>query len=288
MYKITEPIQIIKNKIKQLNVNQLINRKLSNGAAGAAMRRIDETDPMTWEFSGFSQNGEDGIIDFLIQNLKERNKYFIEVGAADGIENNSAWLAMCRKYSGLMIDGNTNLLSTAKKIVHNLGVEYLDWFVTKENIGELRNYALYDNPDYFSLDIDGNDYHLVKLIIEGGFIPKIITVEYNSAYGPNNCLTIPYQPDFVIDMSSLESYVYYGVSISGWKKYFESIGYKFITVDSNGVNAFFVDPSAFDSEFLDNIKGVHFNENFYQMKKYRKPWSFQFSHMSEKPFFEIK
>ena len=127
----------------------------------------------------------------------------------------------------------------------------------------------HNNPDYFSLDIDGNDYHLVKLIIEGGFRPKIITVEYNSAYGPDKCLTIPYQSDFVIDMSSSESYVYYGVSINGWIKYFESIGYQFITVDSNGVNAFFVNPEDFDKDFLFSIKGQRFKENFYQMKKYR-------------------
>ena len=56
-------------------------------------RRIDLTRPATWEFSGFSQNGEDGILDVLRHQLTRSNRYFIEIGAADGIENNIGALA---------------------------------------------------------------------------------------------------------------------------------------------------------------------------------------------------
>ena len=71
---------------------QRINIALSKGGAMMHARNIDLTQPATWEFSGFSQNGEDGILDVLRKNLLESNRYFIEIGAADGIENNSAWL----------------------------------------------------------------------------------------------------------------------------------------------------------------------------------------------------
>jgi len=272
---------------KQLLFNQ-VSRKLAKGAAGCSARIIDSQNPLSWEFSAFSQNGEDGIIDYLTKRIKTPNKYFIEIGSADGIENNSAWLATCRQFSGLMIEGNTKLLSSAKKIRHNLGVEYLDWFVTQENIDKLNEYALYTNPDFFSLDIDGNDYFLLTTIIEGGFRPKVITVEYNSAYGPDNKLTIEYDPKFVHNTSNLESYPYYGVSLAGWKTYMSSIGYEFVTVESNGVNAFFIDPDCFDKEFINQLEGVHFIENFYQYKKYRKDWSKQFAYIHSRKFHIIK
>ena len=37
----------------------------------------------------YSQHGEDGIINFLSDNLKENSNYFVEIGCGDGMENNS-------------------------------------------------------------------------------------------------------------------------------------------------------------------------------------------------------
>ena len=77
----------------RLEDRQRINIALSKGAL-MGMRRIDLQRPATWEWSCFSQNGEDGIIDVLCSQLLESNRYFLEIGAADGIENNTAWLAV--------------------------------------------------------------------------------------------------------------------------------------------------------------------------------------------------
>src|SRR6266849_1045876 len=60
-----------------------INMALARGAASASLRRLDPTDPRSWEFSGFSQNGEDGILDYLVSHLKTENRYFIEIGASN-------------------------------------------------------------------------------------------------------------------------------------------------------------------------------------------------------------
>ena len=79
---------------------QRIAIALSKGGAMMHARRIDLARPDTWEFSGFSQNGEDGILEVLRRQLLQRNRYFIEIGASDGIENNTAWLALAEKYNG--------------------------------------------------------------------------------------------------------------------------------------------------------------------------------------------
>ncbi len=83
-----------------------VNNKLIRGAAGAAIRSIDASNPATWEFSGFSQNGEDGTINLLIGECGNRNNYFVEIGTSNGLENNSSWLALVKRYSWLMIEGN--------------------------------------------------------------------------------------------------------------------------------------------------------------------------------------
>ena len=70
-----------------------VNMSLARAAATSSLRKIDYTNPISWEFSGFSQSGGDGIIDVLIGKLLNPNRYFIEIGSNDGIENNTAWLA---------------------------------------------------------------------------------------------------------------------------------------------------------------------------------------------------
>lgn len=265
----------------------LFNRKVSQGAASSVARIIDPTRPDTWEFSGFSQNGEDGIIDYLCRQLPQRNNYFIEIGASDGLENNTAWLATCSKFNGIMIEGNAQKLEIAKSLYHGHGVEYLNLFVTKENVGSLKEHALHTDLDFFTIDIDGMDYYLMSTIIDAGFTPKIVCVEYNSAFGPDRSVTIPYSANFVHDTSSQNGYVYYGVSLKGWKTYFARIGYRFITVDLNGVNAFFVRNDALPAGFLDAIQGQEFRENSYQLKMLRKSWHDQFELMKDRDFFAI-
>ena len=53
------------NYLLDVRDRQRINIALSKGAAMMHARNIDLTQPGTWEFSGFSQNGEDGILDVL-------------------------------------------------------------------------------------------------------------------------------------------------------------------------------------------------------------------------------
>lgn len=285
--KIQAPVTERLNDLNTAILNQgLLNSGFARAAATIPLRKIDESNPISWEFSAFSQSGEDGIIDYLISQVVSSNRYFIEIGAANGIENNTAWLAHARKFSGLMIDGNSQAISIAKSVSTPF-MEAMHLFVNDDNIQQLRDLAVYDNPDLFSLDIDGNDYYIVKAILEAAFKPKVFVVEFNSAYGPTAAKTIKYAADFNI-IKAHPSYLYYGVSISGWKVLFEKFGYQFVTVDSNGVNAFFIDPSQFNSNFTKQIKGLPFAENSFQMRKFKFGWEKQFELIKNMNFFEIK
>ncbi len=264
---------------------QRINIALSKGAAMMQARNIDLKQPASWEFSGFSQNGEDGILDVLRKNLLNNNRYFIEIGAADGIENNTGWLLVAEKYNGLLIEGSAQLVERARRTVvgYSIGAECHNMFVTKESVRDMKAMAMHHDPDVFSLDIDGNDYYIAQAILEGGFRPKIFVVEYNSVYGPERSMTIEYQPDFVFTKAH-STHLYYGVSISGWRKFFERYGYRFVTVDRNGVNGFFVAPEFFEESFIDEVQGLIFAENQYQYKKFRVSNEDQFALIADQKF----
>ena len=281
-------IKRIWNFLLDMRDRQRINIALSKGGAMMGARNIDLTEPGTWEFSGFSQNGEDGVIDVLRRKLLRSNRYFIEIGASDGIENNTAWLAVAEKLSGLMIEGEPELARRANRMINSLSIgnECQNMFVTRENIADLKSLAYCSDPDVFSLDIDGNDYYIAEAILDSGFRPKIFVVEYNSVYGPERSVTIEYNKNFLFT-SAHPSHLYYGVSIMAWRKLFEAQGYNFVTVERNGVNAFFVDRDCFTKDFLDGISPLEYAENRYQYRKFRMLSERQFSLIKDKNFVTI-
>lgn len=278
----------LKGFLLDLQDRQRIAIALSKGAATMRARQVDLARPTTWEFSGFSQNGEDGLIDVLRGQLGSRNRYFVEIGASDGIQNNTAWLLVAEQYGGIMVEGNPELVERARRTVvpHSIGAESHAMFVTRDNVKELKALSLRLDPDVLSLDIDGNDYYVADALLGCGFRPKIFVVEYNSVFGPERSVTIPYQQDFVYTKAHPTA-LYYGVSVGGWRSFFARHGYRFVTVDRNGVNAFFVDPAVFDSGFLGGIQGLDFEENRYQQAKFRRPSLEQFALIADRPLVDV-
>jgi hypothetical protein len=267
---------------------QRIHLAVMRGAAASSLRKLDPHDPSSWEFSGFSQNGEDGIIDYLLSKLLRSNRYFIEIGASDGLENNTSWLAIVRRYSGLMIDGNSVLSGRCREHFTSLnwGLQIVNARITRENVSHVMDLSLHNNPDLLSLDIDGIDYYVTKEMLELGMRPKIIVVEYNSAFGPTACATVKYKKDFDITKEHPKR-LYYGVSISGWRRLFSQHQYHFVTVDQNGVNAFFLDSTEFPADFVNSLRAIEFRENFAQMCEHRTTWQGQYELIKDCGFVSI-
>jgi hypothetical protein len=249
---------------------------MSRAAATSALREVDPTAPNSWEFSAFSQHGEDGIIDYLTRRLRDPHRYFMEVGCSNGLENNSTWLALGRTFGGLMIDGNLEDLAWCRYVLGpmNYGLTFHHMFVTRENVESLRDLARHSDPDVFSLDIDGNDYYVVDALMSAGFHPRIWVLEYNSAFGPNRSVTIPYRADFRIEQVYAKD-LYAGCSLQAWRKLMVRNGYVFVTVDLSGTNAFFVDPEHFESQFIESLFGLDFRDNTSHVREYRMGWEGQ-------------
>jgi hypothetical protein len=277
------------SEINHESIHTRIDSALQIAAASAASRIIDPANPASWGFSGFSCSNEDGIIDYLTRRIINPNHYFIEIGAGNGIDNNTAWLAMVRKYSGIMIDGDDAILN-GKKInsyfIRN--VEFVRCFLNTDNVKKIKEMSMFNNPDIVSLDIDGNDFYIAKEIFELGMRPKIFVVEYNSVFGPDKKITIEYDPQFRLDPNHLDPvHFYHGVSISAWKAFFNKYGYQFITVEQTGVNAFFVNPSEFDKAFLDVVIPLDFRDNFYQLANFRMGWEERFKYIAHRKFYQV-
>jgi hypothetical protein len=274
--------------LKRFQTMQRIGNGFARAAAVRGMQPIDPSDPATWEVSGLSQNGEDGITDYLTRHIQCPNRYFVEIGASDGTENNTSWLALARRWRGLMVEGDPKKADYCSYIMEGLavGVEVENRFVTLENIKELHERITCHDPDFFSLDIDGIDWYIAEALFELGFRPKIIAVEYNSTLGPEKALTIPYQPDFNF-RTAHPTNLYYGVSIQAWRYLMAGYGYKFVTVDTNGVNAFFVRTECFSADLFVNLKSREFEENFYQRTRHRNTWVGQFSLIEHLPLVDL-
>jgi hypothetical protein len=258
---------------RRTEVETRIAAAMARAAATAAARSIDPKAPLTWEFGGFSQHGEDGILDFLCSRLRSPNRFFFEIGAADGLQNCTAWLAFARNFAGVWVEGDPALTAMAERALASRiwNVHCVSRFVEPACLPELLGMCPYRDPDVFSLDIDSTDYHIGSKVLELGFRPKIWVVEYNSAFGPDRPVTVPFSTGF--NRWADPSGLYYGCSIAGWRRLFEGAGYQFITVDSSGINAFFIDPSAFPSRFAEGMEGLSFRDNEADLNGATRPYT---------------
>ena len=250
-----------------------ISTALATAAATAPLRIIADADPSTWEFTGFSQNGEDGIIDYLTRRMTHSTRHFLEIGASDGLENNTAWLVFARRFSGTMVEGDRKKSRLSKLAGPGLraGVECLNLFVDLDHVDVLMSRNAVPDIDVLSVDIDGIDYHIVRALLESGIRPAIAVLEYNATFGPERAVTVPYDPIF--DHRRIHpSRLYFGASLMSWRLLGERHGLRFLTVEQNGVNAFLVDPTRFPKGFVEKVNGCEFRDNFYQRHEYRMGW----------------
>ncbi|MFD2908598.1 hypothetical protein ACFSX9_07595 [Flavobacterium ardleyense] len=192
------------------------------------------------EFQVFSQRGEDGIIQYIINKIEIPNKIFVEFGVETYTESNTRFLLMNNNWSGLIIDGS-------KKNIDFIKSDFIYWkydltakesFITKDNINNLiSDYTKNEDIGLLSVDIDGNDYWVWRSIET--INPRIVICEYNSAFGAKEKISVPYKENFV---RSKEHYseLYFGASLAAFCDLAEQKGYDFIGTTSAGVNAYFV------------------------------------------------
>lgn len=192
------------------------------------------------EFKVFSQNGEDGIIQYLISKLEIPNKIFIEFGVETYIESNTRFLLVNNEWSGLIMESDSDFINFIKSdyVFQKYDLEIQKAFITKENINQLiKNYTNIKDIGLLSIDIDGNDYWIWEAISE--IQPRIVICEYNATFGNVKKVTIPYKANFNKTEAHFSD-LYFGASLNALCDLGNKKGYDFIGTCSSGSNAFFV------------------------------------------------
>ena len=192
------------------------------------------------EFQVFSQWGEDGIIQYLLSKVPIAQPIFVELGVQDYSESNTRFLLCHDNWRGLIVDAG----GSHQKFLRGQG---LDWrydvtavssFVTVENVDSiLKNARIQGEIGLLSIDIDGNDYWVLKALT--AVSPRILIVEYNSVFGWELPVAVPYRADFERGKAHFSN-LYYGASIAALIGLARTRGYVCVGGNSTGNNVFFV------------------------------------------------
>lgn len=212
------------------------------------------------EFKVFSQWGEDGIIDWLVEraNIPPSSRSFIEFGVEDYRESNTRFLLQNRNWRGLIMDSSSEMVDTitteplaqqqslSLACAHDLTTRQA--FVTRENINELISSSGFSGDiGLLCIDIDGNDYWIWEAIEV--VRPIICICEYNGAFGDMYPLSVPYDPAFERTKAHYSN-LYFGASIRALCSLATRKGYRFVGTTSTANDAFFVRED-FAKQFVD-------------------------------------
>lgn len=228
-------------------------------------RRLAYTSLADVEFKVFSQFGDDGIIQYLTRNLALPHRTFVEFGVNDYMESNTRFLLQKDNWSGFVMDGSSRNMQALRASPffwkHDLSAEAV--FITRENIrGLLRDHTSHwPGLDLLHIDLDGNDYWIWREI---DLNPGLVILEYNSVFGIDRAITIPYSADFQRSRAH-SSNLYWGSSLKALHVLGVQKGYDFIGCNSAGNNAYFVRQDLMN----ERVKKVSLEEG-YAISKYRE------------------
>ena len=209
---------------------QFAYRKMS------AARRSEKFDRLaTFERRVYSQHGEDGILAELFAQAGTTDRFFVEFGAGEGYESNTALLARAYGWNGYLIEGDPLTFASLRKAYASYsGVVTRCASVTAESVVERFVEGNVPNEfDLLSIDIDGNDYWLWKALATR-FRPRFVVIEYNAHYAPPRKWVMAYDPEHRWDGSD-----YYSASLESYAALGRELGYALLGTESRGANAFF-------------------------------------------------
>lgn len=198
----------------------------------------------------FSQSDEDGIIAQIFHRIGLTNRVFVEFGVGDGLENNTSAL-LFDGWSGLWIEGSKEYCDRMRSNMSNLieagRLTLVNDFIRRDNIDSLISNNLKAREiDLLSVDIDGNDAHVVENI--ACINPRVIVVEYNGKFGPSIDFCMTYDQNHVWRKTDN-----FGASLKCYEKLMTKRGYSLVGCNIVGTNAFFV---------RNDLLGDHFEQPY--------------------------
>jgi len=214
----------------------LLGKQLSNQLRLLPLENFNDA-----EFSVFSQWGDDGLIQLLVQHMPDIPKTFVEFGVENYEEANTRFLLCNDNWTGLVMDGsaeNVQHIQNDYEVSIMRGLQSKQAFITAENINDLLTGAGFlGELGILHIDIDGNDYWVWKAVEV--VQPQVVIMEYNALFGPSRAITTPYQADF-FRTNAHHSNLFFGASLTALYELGEELGYALLGSNLHANNAYFV------------------------------------------------
>lgn len=143
-----------------------------------------------------SQNGEDGIIEYIFQRIGIKKGNFIEFGAWDGKHLSNCLKLFEEGWGGIYIEADKDKF---KDLTQSFGAFYenitlvnkMVSYQDDDNLDTIIDDCGHKNKefDFVSIDVDGLDYNIFKAMKK--YMPKVICIEVNAGHSPDYGLEIP-------------------------------------------------------------------------------------------------
>ena len=252
-----EDLVSLKKRAAFMQADSYLQENLYNNPKYKELKRLPR-----YEHKGFSQHGEDGIIEEIFHRIGTTSRFFVEFGCGKhGTENNSL-LLLLKGWNGVWFECNpvhVKRINDKFQSLTEMGrLSVQPAFITSKNINEIfANCKVPKEFDMLSIDIDGNDYWVWQALKD--FSPRVVVVEYNAIYPPSMKWIMKEDPKYRWDGSS-----HFGASLKSFELLGAQKGYKLVGCDFTGVNAFFVREDLMGDHFLAPSTA----ENHYEPARY--------------------
>ncbi len=260
--------QFVKTIIQERKYQNIIEERAKDIPLIQEMERIKASDKykdpkslIPYGDKIYSQADEDGIIREIFNRIGVTNKIFVEFGIGDGLENNTLAL-LFDNWQGLWIDASSRSVKNINKYFHNViengHLQIVESFITLDNINELiSSHIEAKEIDLLSVDIDGNDYHILNAI--NCLSPRVIVVEYNAKFTPPVLYCMDYDENHAWEKDDC-----FGASLKFFEVNLQKKGYCLVGCNISGVNAFFVREDLVNDRFFEPFTA----ENHYEPARY--------------------
>lgn len=152
---------------------------------------------------------EDGVILKIFEKIGvSSNPLIIEFGETRSLGTTTRSFRIKYFSKAIYFTGNLNMKSTFLNILDIFKITFskrklrylkflfnlpFKYFVTPDNIINLLQKKNVNNIDILTIDIDSYDYYITKKILEEGFKPTLLILEYNPSIPIDLKITYPYK-----------------------------------------------------------------------------------------------
>ena len=183
---------------------------------------IQKFEKHPWKGPWYSDDGEDGVLNYIFEHINDEANFAVDIGAAHGYGGSHVrYLADKYDWGSAEMDGSRKWKPIHPRV-------HREW-ITPDNICDLLK--KYNTPKEFSLlslDIDSMDYYVLEKLLSGNYRPNVAIIEFNPIFSYNEAYVKKYNAKFRKDGTSN-----YGASLRAFEILFNNVEYTLVHTFEN-------------------------------------------------------